>query len=107
HAGQTSPRGLSELFDFTHLSAGSIWLGGLVGLLVLWTSLRPEERARTLNVVVPRFSNVALVSVILIFATGTGATIVHMPTLDALWRTIVAPVPVAKIRITETSATLE
>src|SRR5581483_6248766 len=87
HAGQTSPRGLSELFDFTHLSAGSIWLGGLVGLLVLWTSLRPETRALTLNVVVPRFSNVALVSVILIFATGTGATIVHMPTLNALWRT--------------------
>jgi copper transport protein len=87
HAGQTSPRGLSVLLDATHLTAGSLWLGGLVGLLVLWVSLRAETRARTLNVIVPRFSNVALASVILIFATGTGATIVHMPTLNALWKT--------------------
>ena len=87
HAGQTSPRGLSMFFDLTHLLAGSVWLGGLIGLLVLWSSLRAEGRASALNVVVPRFSNVALVSVIVIFATGTGATIVHMPTLNALWQT--------------------
>jgi copper transport protein len=87
HAGQTSPRGLSMFFDLTHLAAGSVWLGGLIGLLVLWSSLRAEGRASALNVVVPRFSNVALVSVIVIFATGTGATIVHMPTLNALWQT--------------------
>ncbi len=87
HAGQTSPRGLSLLFDFIHLSAGSIWLGGLIGLLVLWFTLGSANRARALNVVVPRFSNVALVSVILLIASGTGSTIVHMPAINALWET--------------------
>jgi copper transport protein len=87
HAGQTSPRGLSIALDFVHLIAGSLWLGGLLGLLVLWSALAADERARSLSVVVPRFSNVALVSVIVLFATGTGATIVHMPTLNALWQT--------------------
>jgi copper transport protein len=87
HAGQTSPRGLSILFDFTHLAAGALWLGGLLGLLVLWLSLGSTDRARTLGVVVPRFSNVALVSVMVLIASGTGATIVHMPTVNALWQT--------------------
>ncbi len=87
HAGQTSPRGLSLLFDFIHLCAGSVWLGGLIGLLVLWFTLGSADRARALNVVVPRFSNVALVSVILLIASGTGSTIVHMPAINALWDT--------------------
>ncbi len=87
HAGQASPRGLSMFFDLAHLTGGSLWLGGLIGLLVLWMSLTTEGRASALNVLVPRFSNVALVSVIVIFATGTGATIIHMPTLNALWQT--------------------
>ena len=38
HAAQTSPRAWSLLFDWSHLSAGSIWIGGLIGLLVLWAS---------------------------------------------------------------------
>src|SRR5438045_1236644 len=38
HAAQTAPRGLSLAFDWFHLAAGSIWIGGLVGLLVLWWS---------------------------------------------------------------------
>jgi copper transport protein len=93
HAGQTSPRGYSLAFDGLHLAAGSVWLGGLIGLLVLWISLtetvRPGAPARVevLTVVVPRFSSIALASVLVLLATGTGATIIHMPALDALWKT--------------------
>ena len=36
HAAQTSPRGLTLAFDWLHLASGSVWLGGLIGLLVLW-----------------------------------------------------------------------
>jgi copper transport protein len=85
HAGQTSPRGLSLLFDWLHLITGSIWLGGLVGLLVLWFSAPAARRVAALSVVVPRFSNVALVSVVVLFGSGTGATIDHMPAVNALW----------------------
>jgi copper transport protein len=93
HAGQTSPRGVSMALDFVHLVAGSIWLGGLIGLLVLWLSLTEHKpagapsRVEVLRVVVPRFSNVAFVSVVVLLGTGIGATIVHMPAVNALWQT--------------------
>jgi copper transport protein len=87
HAAQTSPRGLTLLFDWLHLAAGSVWLGGLLGLLLLWLGLGAGSRVAGLSVVVPRFSNVALVSVIVLAGTGIGETIEHMPALDALWGT--------------------
>jgi copper transport protein len=87
HAGQTSPRGLSVAVDWLHLIAGSLWLGGLVGLLVLWATVSAGRRVATLSVVVPRFSALALGSVALLLTTGTIATIDHMPALDALWDT--------------------
>jgi copper transport protein len=87
HAAQTSPRGLSVALDWLHLATGSVWLGGLAGLLVLWAGLRRSGRVQGLSVVVPRFSSVAFVSVFLLLGTGTWATINHMPALDALWLT--------------------
>jgi copper transport protein len=87
HAAQTAPRVVSLGLDWLHLVAGSIWVGGLVGLLVLWRCLPVARRVAGLVVAVPRFSNVALVSVLLLLGTGIGATVVHMPTLPALWQT--------------------
>ena len=87
HAAQTSPRGISVALDWVHLATGSLWLGGLVGLIVLWISVTIYARVGALSVVVPRFSNVALVSVALLLGSGTWATINHMPALDALWLT--------------------
>ena len=87
HAAQTSPAGVTLSADWLHLIAGSVWLGGLVGLLVLWLGLPADRRVRALSVVVPRFSKLALASVVVIAITGTVETIDHMPTLDALWRT--------------------
>ncbi len=87
HAAQTAPRGLSVLLDWVHLVSGSLWLGGLVGLLVLWGSLPAGRRVPGLAVCVPRFSNVAFVSVVFLLGSGVGATIIHMPILAALWQT--------------------
>ena len=87
HAAQTSPRGLTLAFDWLHLAAGSVWLGGLIGLLLIWLGLERRRRVDGLRVVVPRFSNVALASVIVIAATGVGETIEHMPAVNALWDT--------------------
>jgi len=87
HAGQTAPRGLAVAFDWLHLASGSVWIGGLVGLLVLWASLPAARRVAGLAVCVPRFSNVAFVSVLLLLGTGVGASILHLPVLDALWLT--------------------
>jgi copper transport protein len=87
HAAQTSPRGLSVVLDWLHLITGSLWLGGLVGLLIVTASLGAANRVAGLAIVVPRFSRVAFVSVFLLLGTGTWATINHMPALSALWET--------------------
>jgi copper transport protein len=87
HAAQTAPRGLSLLLDWLHLVSGSVWIGGLIGLLVVWQSLPRKSRVAGLAVCVPRFSNVAFVSVFVLLGSGIGATIIHMPTLASLWQT--------------------
>jgi copper transport protein len=87
HAAQTAPRGVSLALDWLHLVAGSVWVGGLVGLLLLAAFLPAARRVAGLAVAVPRFSNVALVSVLLLLGTGVGATVIHLPTLPALWQT--------------------
>ena len=87
HAAQTGPRWLSLLFDWTHLAAGSIWIGGLAGMLVFWRTLPPGARLPGLAVAVPRLSNAALVSVVVLVASGTGASLEHLPTLPSIWQT--------------------
>ena len=87
HPAQTSPRGLTMLLDWLHLASGSVWFGGLVGLLIVGATVEARSRVAALSVVVPRFSNVALVSAIVVAGTGVGETIVHMPAVNALWET--------------------
>ena len=99
HAGQTAPRGLSVLLDWLHLVSGSLWLGGLIGLLILWRALPAARRVAGLTVCVPRFSNVAFVSVLVLLGTGIGATVLHLPVLAALWQTSYGKVILIKIGI--------
>jgi copper transport protein len=87
HAGQKAPRGLSLPLDVAHLGAVSIWLGGLVGLVVFWLSVGARGRAAALAYVVPRFSVVAFSSVVLIIGTGIGQSLEELPTLASLWST--------------------
>jgi copper transport protein len=99
HAAQTSPRGLALTLDWLHLASGSIWVGGLVGLLVLWRSLSLDTRVAGLVVAVPRFSAVALGSVIVLAASGTWASILHLPTLASLWQTSYGKAILVKIAL--------
>jgi copper transport protein len=87
HAAQTAPRWASLAADWAHLAAGSLWVGGLMGLLVLWWSFPAARRVAGLIVCVPRFSNAAFVSVLVLIASGVGATVIHMPTLASMWQT--------------------
>jgi copper transport protein len=87
HAAVTSPRVLAMFLDWAHLSAGAVWVGGLIGLLVLWSSLPAARRVAGLVVCVPRFSNVAFVSVNVLIVTGVAAAIIHLPTISSLWQT--------------------
>jgi len=87
HAAQTAPRALALALDWVHLSAGSLWIGGLVGVLVVWRARPAAGRTAGLAVVVPRFSNVAFWSVAALLASGIWASVLHLPTLASLWQT--------------------
>ena len=106
HAGQTSPRGLAVPLDWIHLAAGSIWVGGLIGLLVLWRSLPVAQRVAGLVVCVPRFSDVAFLSVLALVGAGTVGAILHLPTLASLWETSYGQALVAKIGLLATAMLL-
>jgi copper transport protein len=58
--------------DWLHLVAGSIWIGGLLQLVLLTPAILSltDNRASFLAAVIPRFSLVALVSVAAVVATG-------------------------------------
>jgi copper transport protein len=86
HAAQASPAALSLTFDWVHLVSGSLWIGGLAGLLVL-LAFAGERRGEVLATTVPRFSKLAIASVLAVIASGVGASILHLPTLATLWQT--------------------
>jgi copper transport protein len=87
HAAQTAPRALAVTLDWLHVASASLWVGGLVGLLLIWRNQAADNRIGVLSVVVPRFSNVALVSVLVLLGSGVWAAILHLPILSALWTT--------------------
>jgi len=87
HAGQKSPRGLALPLDVLHLGAVAVWLGGLIGIVVLWLSVGRKGRSAVLAYVVPRFSAVAFCSVLLLISTGIGQSLLELPTLASLWQT--------------------
>ena len=87
HAAQTKPRGLSLALDWVHMAAGSVWVGGLIGLLVLWQTFGNARRLAGLVVCVPRFSNMAFFSVLALVGSGIWASFNHLPTLGSLWDT--------------------
>jgi copper transport protein len=97
HAAQTSPRWASLSLDWLHLVTGSVWIGGLVGLLVLWSSTERTRRTAVLGGIVPRFSRIALCAVLLLATSGTIAAIMRLPTLATLWTTHYGQAIVAKV----------
>ncbi len=96
HPSTTSPVGAMLALDWAHLAAASIWIGGLVGLLVLAATTQAGKRYEVLAVVVPRFSRAAMGSVAVLLATGIIASIVHLPTLSSLWETSYGQALIAK-----------
>jgi copper transport protein len=99
HAGQRSPRGLALPLDALHLAAGSIWIGGLIGIVVFWLTVGLEARVAALGVVVPRFSNVAFVSVLALIGSGIGQSFLQLPTLGSLWQTSYGKALLVKIAL--------
>jgi copper transport protein len=71
----------SELADWVHLGAASLWIGGLVSLVVAVWFVAPELRRDAFR----RFSRMATVLIALVLAAGTYLGIVRLPHPSDLW----------------------
>jgi copper transport protein len=72
---------LSELADWLHLAAASLWVGGLVQLAFVVWPLEPELRRRAFL----RFSKLATLLIVVLLAAGTYLSILRLPNLSDLW----------------------
>lgn len=86
HAGATDPAPVNVFVDGLHLAAGAAWIGGLVILLVAAfpAASASTEPATSLAPTVKRFSDMALIAVAVIVATGSYASWVEVRALRAL-----------------------
>jgi copper transport protein len=91
HASTQSPSALLIPTDALHVTAMSIWVGGLLILVavlpVATRSLEPPDRTRLLAAVLLRFSPVALGAVCAILASGLVQAYVHVRSVDNLIHT--------------------
>jgi copper transport protein len=84
----------SELADWVHLSAASLWAGGLVMLVVVFVTQRSLGRHAFVG-----FSRLAPVLMALLIAAGTYLGVVRLPALDDLWTTDYGRVLLVKLSL--------
>lgn len=70
----------TELADWVHISAASLWLGGLLSLVVIWPVAADLRRQAFF-----RFSRLATGLVALVLLAGTYLALVRVPHLRDLW----------------------
>ena len=73
-AATTGIRWAALCVDYIHLVASAFWVGALfhlaMGIPLVLRNLMPEERSSCLSALVPRFSVIAALSVVVLIATG-------------------------------------
>lgn len=83
------PRPLNVTADILHVGAAAVWIGGLLALAIglprAGRRLSPEERSRFGAALVPRLSAIALVSVLVIAATGLIRALSELSAVSQLW----------------------
>jgi copper transport protein len=72
---------VSQLADWLHLSAASLWVGGLVQLAFVVWPLEPELRRRAFL----RFSRLATGLIVVLLAAGIYLSVLRLPRLSDLW----------------------
>ena len=96
HASQAPRPFLGAVADLLHVTAVSTWVGGLI---VLTVGLLPRRRLDELEEIVPRFSRVAQVSVLMIVASGLILVWQVIGPIDGFWATHYSRVLVVKLSL--------
>jgi copper transport protein len=84
----------SELADWVHLSAASLWAGGVVMLLTVFLTA-PELRQQAFV----RFARLAPVLIALLLAAGIYLSVLRLPELSDLWTTGYGHVLIVKLSL--------
>lgn len=84
----------SELADWVHLSAASLWAGGVVMLLAVFLTA-PSLRQQAFV----RFARLAPILIALLLAAGIYLSVLRLPSLDDLWTTGYGHVLIVKLSL--------
>jgi copper transport protein len=88
-------RDVSIAVDALHLAMAALWVGGVLAFAFAVRGRTSPE----VGAMVARFTPLALASVALILASGTYASLRHIPTLPDLWSTTYGQLVLAKIAL--------
>ena len=84
----------SELADWVHLSAASLWVGGLVMLVLVFVGSRELAARAFLG-----FSRLAPVLIALLLSAGVYLSVLRLPQLSDLWTTSYGQVLLVKLAL--------
>jgi copper transport protein len=95
HTASTAPELVIRTADLVHVVAAAVWVGGLLGLLLLGGSSDVDGRART----AARFSSAAIVAVIAVAVAGTTLAVITLPSLMSVLSTTYGRVLLLKLAV--------
>ncbi|CRK80723.1 copper resistance CopC/CopD family protein [Neobacillus massiliamazoniensis] len=97
HAASQANQFLSISMDALHLLAASVWIGCLIGLVVLLPLLKNSEMKQSYVNTFQRFSNWGISLVLLLTATGIFNGFQYIPTISSIFHTDYGRVLLAKV----------
>jgi copper transport protein len=94
-ATEPNSSGLTQVADWVHIAAASIWVGGVATLAAIVWPLAPALR----RIAFLRFARSAVVLIGLVVLAGTYLAIVRLPDLSDLWATRYGQLLLVKVAI--------
>ncbi|MBK9942532.1 MAG: CopD family protein [Kouleothrix sp.] len=100
HAAADAQAAFALPLDWFHLAAMVLWVGGFMPLLAaVGAARRAPEQAMPLALLIPRFTRVALPSVLVLVLTGAYQYVLHVGRIDLLGATTYGRALVAKLAL--------
>lgn len=97
-AGHANGGAISFVSDVVHVQAGAVWVGGLA-FLVAALLLERQRRWELASDAVPRFSNLAVISVAALLVAGVINAYLQIRSWDGLWETTYGRLVLAKVAL--------
>lgn len=102
HAAGYSHPALPVLADWFHMTAVSVWVGGLfsfLGGMFLIRKLSSQPRTLLTSILIPHFTTLAMTSVGILVVTGIYSSTLDVAFLSALWNTTYGRALIVKLLI--------